>query len=151
MTHDHAGIYFFGLPPSTIQIAALAEGAEVATENHGKKISFTWPDVTLTITINTHWNRQVQLDGIRGWLSRFPEEERTAPVVLQFLAGIDQTTTCYGSKITPAYDHGGKVSRLLKSLLADSGGFFFSHQSFYNAQSKRIVGLPGDPDALGAK
>ena len=151
MTQDNAGIYFYGTPPSAAQVAILAEGAQVVTENNGKKtrISVKWPDVTLVMTIDPEWNRQVQLSGIRGWLGRFPEKERQTQIVQRFLADLEKTNTCYGSVIAPAFDRQGKVSRFLKSLLGKSGGFFFSHQSFYDANGRQIAGLPGDPNTLG--
>ena len=153
MTQDNAGIYFYGPPLSSAQVATLAEGAQFFTENNGNKtrISLKWPDVTLVMTIDPEWNRQVQLSGIRGWLSRFPEQEKQSPTVQRFLADLEKTTTCYGSVITPAFDRQGKVSKFLKSLLRKSGGFFFSHQSFYDSNGQQIVGLPGDPNMLGPK
>jgi hypothetical protein len=153
MTNDNAGIFFYGLPPSARQIAALAEGAEVLVDKDGKKtlILINWSDVTLKIVIDPDWNRQAQLEGTRGWIGSFPEEERNNHVVLPFLSDLQKTTTCYGTVITPAYDHDGKVSRLLKNILSTSGGFFFSHQSFYDSDGKRIIGLTGDPSMLGGK
>jgi len=153
MTQDNAGIFFYGPPPSSAQITALAKGAQVIVENNGKKtrMSLKWPDVILVMNIDPEWNRQVQLSGIRGWLGRFPEQEKQSPTVRRFLADLEKTTTCYGSVITPAFDRQGKVSTFLKSLLGKSGGFFFSHQSFYDSNGRQIAGLPGDPNKLGPK
>lgn len=153
MANDNAGIFFHGTPPAPAQIAALAEGAKVGTSSDGSVTSVVveWPDVSLTINIDPDWNRSVQLSGIRGWVSRFPDDARSSKAVVSFLAELDRTTTAYGSIIAPGYDEEGKVAALLKKMLDDSGGFFFSHQSFYSASGRRIIGLPGDPDVLGPK
>src|SRR5262245_8980784 len=50
--------------------------------------------------------------------------------------------------ITPGYDPEGKVAATLLRLLEPTGGFFFSHQSFYDSRGRRIIGLPGDPQQL---
>lgn len=153
MANDNAGIFFYGKPPSPSEIAALASGARVSTHagDNMTSVVVEWPSVAVTITINPDWNRNVQLSGIRGWLGQFPESERTSAEVVSFLAALDSTTTCYGSTISPAFDKEGRVAALLKSLLGKSGGFFFSHQSFYSAEGKRIAGLSGDPAALGPR
>lgn len=151
--NDNAGIFFHGTPPTPAQIGALAEGAKVRTSSEGAvtRIVVEWPDVSLTISTSPDWNRRGQLAGIRGWVSRFPDSERSSEAVVSFLAELDRTTTAYGSVIAPGYDEQGKVAALLKKLLDTSGGFFFSHQSFYSASGRRIIGLPGDPDVLGPK
>lgn len=153
MANDNAGIFFHGTPPTPAQVAALAEGAKVKTSTEGAvtRIVVEWPDASLTINIDPDWNRDVQLSGIRGWVSRFPDDERSSEAVVSFLAELDRTTTAYGSIIAPGYDEEGKVAALLRELLGTSGGFFFSHQSFYSASGRRIIGLPGDPDVLGPK
>lgn len=153
MANDNAGIFFYGKPPSPSEIAALASDAKVSTHSGDNITSVVveWPNVSVTVTINPNWNRNVQLSGIRGWLGQFPENERASPEVVSFLAALDRTTTCYGSTISPAFDKEGRGAALLKSLLGTSGGFFFSHQSFYSADGKRIAGLSGDPSALGPR
>ena len=153
MAEDNAGIFFYGSPPSPDVIERLAEGATVSKSSAGEKTRVTvkWPDVSVTIVIDPAWNRDVQLSGIRGWLSQFPEPERKSQPVISLLADLDKTTTCYGSVISPGYDSGGKVAGLLRRLLEPSGGFFFSHQSFYSAQGKRVIGSSGDPSKLGPR
>lgn len=153
MANDNAGIFFYGAPPSTAQIASLASGAEVSSAAEGKLINVIvkWPDVSVTITINSTWNRDVQLSGIRGWLGQFPAVERDSKHVLSFLAQLNSTTTCYGSVISPGYDKAGKVATFLRQLLGSTGGFFFSQQSFYNANGVRITGIAGDPTTLESR
>ncbi len=153
MADDNAGIFFYGDPPSPAQIAALAAGAKVRTLSKGNMTSVIveWPDVTVTVNMDPNWDRSRQLGGIRGWLSQFPEKERTSKPVVSFLAELDRTTTCYGSVISPGYEKEGKAATLLKKLLGASGGFFFSHQSFYSSSGSRIAGLPGDPAVIGPK
>ncbi|MBP8255841.1 MAG: hypothetical protein KAX37_00860 [Opitutaceae bacterium] len=151
MANDNAGVFFYGPPPSNAQVASLATGADVTTTIEGSltNIIVKWPDVSITISIDSAWKREVQLSGIRGWLSQFPAHERNSESVTSFLDRLDRTTTCYGSVISPGYDKAGKVTTLLKRLLGSSGGFFFSHQSFYDASGVRITGLAGAPSALG--
>ena len=153
MAHDNAGIFFYGPAPSPAQIENLAKGATVssAAQANTTSIRVEWPDVSITINIDPNWNRDLQLSGIRGWLSQFPKNERSSKQVVSFLSELDRTTTSYGSIISPSYDKAGKAATLLKQLLGSSGGFFFSHQSFYNAKGERIAGLPGDPAILGPK
>jgi hypothetical protein len=150
MSADNAGIYFFGPPPSATEIAAAAEGARTIESVDGDKtrVSITWPDVTMVVTIDPRWNRAGQLRGIRGWLASFPERERQSVIVRDFLANLDMVTACYGSVISPSYDDEGKVARLLKTMVRSSGGFIFTRQSFYSATGVRIAGLEGDPADL---
>ena len=131
----------------------MADGAATKTTLVGEttEVLLKWPDVELTISINPKWNRIVQLSGIRGWLDRFPKNERESISVQSFLADLDRTTICYGSTISPGYDTGGKVVRLFTKLIAPVGGFFFTHQSFYGSTGQRIAGLPGDPARMGPK
>ena len=153
MSKDNAGIFFYGTPPSPSQIASLADGAEVTktVNDNVTSVTLKWQDVTVTISINPEWARETQLAGIRGWLSSFPDTERKSKAVITFLADLDKTTTSYGTVITPNYDKNGKVTSLLKRLVEKSGGFFFSHQSFYSAAGSRITGMDGDPSMLGHK
>ena len=156
MSVDNAGIYFFGPPPSSAQVAALAEDALAVESIDGDKtrVSIAWADVTMAVNIDPRWNRAGQLRGIRTWLASFPESERQSAIVQDFLANLDMVTTCYGSVITPAYDEDGKVVKFLKAMIRPSGGFIFTRQSFYSATGVRIAGLEGDPrnleDAHGA-
>lgn len=153
MAKDNAGIFFFGPPPPAEQVAAAAHGADTSIVRDGRytRIEARWPDVTLQITIDPQWNREVQFAGMRRWIGQFDAETRSTPTVTALLAGLDHTTTCFGSSITPAFDRDGKVAATLLRLLQPSGGFFFVHQSFYDAEGKRIIGLPGDPDRLGPR
>jgi hypothetical protein len=153
MAEDNAGIFFYGTAPSPTQISALAAGAKTSsvTKDNTTTVRVEWPDVNISINIDSGWNRNVQLSGIRGWIKGFPEKERTSKSVVSFLATLDNTTTCYGSTISPSYDRDGKVVALLKALFGSSGGFFFSHQSFYSASGQRIIGDPGDPTSIGPK
>ena len=153
MSKDNAGVYFYGTPSTVQQITAFADRAEVMTAMDGikTKVSIRWPDVALSITIDPQWNREIQLSGIRGWIDRFPDQEKHSSAVKNFLTRLDKTVTCYGVVIMPGYDHQGKAVKLLKNILGKSGGFFFSHQSFYDLQGIRIIGLPEDPNKLGPK
>jgi len=137
MSRQNAGIYFFGIPPSSKQLAGMVAGAAVAE--------------TIVVTIDPQWRRAVELRGIRAWLLHFPESKRAPPGVQQFLADLDRTTTCYGSVISPSYDGEGKVVKFLKAMVEPSGGFFFTYQSFYSSSGEHIAGIDGDPSALGGK
>ncbi len=150
MAKDNAGIFFYGTPPAVAHIAALAEGAKVTTARARNKsrVTLKWPDVVVTVNIDPDWDREVQLAGMRGWIGSFPESGRTAQAVVSFLADLDKTTTSYGTVISPRYDGGGKAARFLMRLLEGSGGFLFTHQSFYTAKGMRIIGAGGDPDRL---
>ncbi len=131
----------------------MVAGAAVAETMDGdkSKISITWSDVAIVVTIDPQWRRAVELRGIRAWLLHFPESKRAPPGVQQFLADLDRTTTCYGSVISPSYDGEGKVVKFLKAMVEPSGGFFFTYQSFYSSSGEHIAGIDGDPSALGGK
>lgn len=150
LAQDNATIYFYGPPPSVDQIRKLAADAKTSVETQAGMTSviIAWPDVTLTLSIDPKWERDVQLSGMRGWLADFPSRELKKPLAATFLSNLDRTTTSYGSVIEPAYDRQGKVAGFLKKLIAPTGGYFFSYQSFYTAEGKRIIGLDGDPEEL---
>lgn len=153
MTRDNAAVFFFGQAPSAEQVAAMAEGAHVSIERDERyaRVRAEWPDVTATVAIDPHWNREVQISGMRAWIDQFSPELLEPPRVRSFLADLDRTTTCYGTNIEPAYDARGKVVAMLLRLVSNTGGFFFSHQSFYDSQGRRLFGLPGDPERLGSR
>lgn len=150
---DNAGIFFYGRAPAPAQIEAAAPGAKVITTQDGRFTTTTilWPDVTLIITVNPDWDREIQLSGMKGWLENFPAAETGTPAVKAFVQNLNRTTTSYGSMIRPGYDAEGKVAATLLRLIQPDGGFFFSHQSFYDAKGQRIVGLPDDPPKLGPR
>ncbi len=152
-TQDNATLFFYGKPPTQAQIEAAAPGARVATAKDGRFTETTihWPDVTLVITIDPDWEREVQLSGMQGWIETFPAAETRAPAIKAFLANLERTTTAYGSIIRPRYDAEGKVAATLLRLIQPEGGYFFSHQSIYDAKGQRIIGLPGDPPRLGPR
>jgi hypothetical protein len=147
---DNAGIFFFGPPPTVEAIQKLAPDATTQVENHegATRLTLSWPDVSITINIDPNWPRDLQLSGIRSLIDGFPAREKRKAAVVELLRQLDHTTTCYGSVIEPAYDRDGKVIGLLRRLLAPTGGFLFTHQSFYDAQGRRITGLQEDPEWL---
>jgi hypothetical protein len=147
---DNAGIYFYGPAPTVDSIGKLAAGASVTSRPDGAMTSVTvaWPEVTITLNMDPNWNREVQLSGIRGWLSEVAERDLKKPAVVLFLSNLDRTTTSLGSIIEPGYDRDGHAAAFLRKLVATTGGFLFTYQSFYSADGKRIVGLPGDPEEL---
>jgi hypothetical protein len=148
---DSAGLFFFGTAPSTAQIAELAQPAQVSTriENGNRtRIDIAWPDVALTITIDPDWDKDYQLSGMRGWLGLFKQPEELE-IAQKLATTLEKTSICYGSVVKPAFDTQGKALGLLKALLGQSGGCFFSRQSFYDAQGIRIIGRPGNPAILG--
>jgi len=153
LVQDNAGIFFYSQPPSPEQIIAAARGASTETQLESKhtRVTATWPDVTLVITIDPTWNRDLQLKGMRNWIGKFDAAFTDTPATKELLAHLDRTTTGYGSMITPAYDPEGKVAATLLRLVEPTGGFFFSHQSFYDSRGRRIIGLPGDPQQLGPR
>jgi hypothetical protein len=104
---DNAGIFFYGRPLSPEQIIAAARGASAESHLDGNltRVTATWPDVMLVITIDPSWNRDVQLKGMRNWIGKFGA---ASPATKEFLAHLGRTTTGYGSMITPAYDPEGK-------------------------------------------
>ena len=153
MARDNAAIYFYGPPPPVERVAAAAAGASTQARLEGDRIRITvaWSDVTLVMTVDPAWNRDVQLLGMRNWIGQFGPVHRNTPSAKALLADLDRTTTCYGSVITPAFDADGKVAAALLRLLQPDGGFFFAHQSFYNSTGAKIMGLPGDPHRLGPR
>jgi hypothetical protein len=152
LAQDNAGLFFYGPAPSVeaVDTLAKAQGATVSSEKDGAmtRLTVAWPDVSVMINIDATWQRDEQLSGIRGLLADFPARERNRSEVKQLLANLDRTTTCYGAVIDPGYDRERRVSAFLKALVAPTGGFLFTYQSFYSADGKRITGLQDDPATL---
>jgi len=128
-------------------ILSSAPSAQVTESTSGDKTVFlcTWPNVTVKVTVDPHWDGGVQLVGMKGWISRFPPEERDIPPVTLLLKQMDSTIDCFGCVISPHYDPDGKAASLITSLAAKLDGYIFSHQTFYNLEWEKIIGLPGDP------
>jgi hypothetical protein len=150
LAQDNAGLFFYGPPPSVETITSLAGDAKVETERDGAvtRVTVSWSEVSVILHIDADWPRDEQLSGIRGLLAGLPALERKRPDVKQLLANLDKTTTCYGSVIDPGYDREGNVVAFLKKLVAPTGGFLFTFQSFYSADGRRITGLQDDPEFL---
>lgn len=149
---DSVGLFFYGPAPSAEQIAAVAHPAHASTRvdpGNRTRITIAWPDVTLTITIDPEWDKEYQLSGIRGWLGMFNASEEQREAAQKLSAELENTSTCYGSVTAPAFDQQGKAVELLKTLMVETGGCFFSRQTFYDPQGKRIIGRVGNPAILG--
>lgn len=152
---DSVGLFFYGPAPSAEHIAEIAASAQVSTQVEPSKrtrISIAWPDVALTVTIDPEWaaEKDYQLSCMREWLDLFNSTEEQREVAHKLSAELENTSTCYGSVVTPAFDEQAKAVGLLKTLIAETGGCFFSRQTFYDAQGIRIIGRPGNPGHLGS-
>jgi hypothetical protein len=147
---DSAGVFFYGPAPTVDAIQRLAPEATTSIERDEgtTRLTVSWPEVSIVINIDPNWPRDLQLAGIRGLLAGFSAREKKKPAVVDFLERLERTTTCYGVVIEPAYDREGKALGLMKRLLAPTGGFLFTYQSFYDADGRRITGLQDDPERL---
>lgn len=148
---ESCAIFFYGAAPDRDRIAALALGAETSsTVADGKtRITVAWPDVSIVITIDPSWDRTAQMRGMRGWAERFPAHVRALAEVQALVASFDSVQACYGTVCKPGLDADNKVVGLLKALVGDGGGFFFSRNSFYGVDGLRITGFDEDPAWLG--
>lgn len=148
---EAVAVFFYGQSPDAARIAELAPGAEVsASTADGKtRITAAWPDVSTTITIDPAWDKAAQMEGMRGWTERFPAKIKALAEVQALIASFDTVTACYGSVSKPGLDADNKAMNLLRALLADGGGFFFSRNSFYDTDGLRITGFNEDPVWLG--
>ena len=151
MTWDNAGIYSEtrGAPEKSL-IQSLAPKAKISEEKDGEKTKFTcqWPDVTVTINIDPHWNLADQIHEMKRFIEHFTGKENTSPSAAMLLKKLDATADCYGCVITPHYDPEGKAAALLLSLAAKRHGVVFTHQSFYDTDGNRIIGVADDPAVL---
>jgi hypothetical protein len=148
---EAVAVFFYGSAPDAGRIAELAADASVSVEHADAKtrIAVVWPDVSLTITIDPSWDRATQMQGMRGWAERFPARVRALEDVKALIDSFDRVSACYGTVSKPGLDAENKVVGLLKALLGESGGFFFSRNSFYGADGLRITGFDEDPAWLG--
>lgn len=147
-SQDNAGIFSTTkVPPLLPLLSSLAPAANITEGRNGDSTTFTceWPTVTVTITVDPHWDGSVQLAGMRNWISKFPADERDTPAVAALLRKIEGTVDCIGSVIRPGYDAEGKAAALVLGLAAKLEGFVFSHQSFYDAAGTKVIGLPDNP------
>jgi hypothetical protein len=147
---DSAALYFYGPAPTMADITQAAGDASVSTQNveSWTRVTVSWPELTLILHLDSEWRRDEQLSSIRQMLTELPAREQHKPAVRNFLADLDRTKACWGSLIDPGYDREGRVIAFYKRLVATTGGFLFTYQSFYSADGKRIAGVEGDPDTL---
>lgn len=148
---EAVAVFFYGAPPDIEHIRALAVGATVSVglDKDKTRIHVIWPDVTTTITIDPDWDKVTQMQGMRHWTDRFPAKVREMEEVRALIDSFGNVEACYGSISKPGLDAGNKVMALLKGLLGDKGGFFFSRNSFYGTDGLRITGFDEDPVWLG--
>jgi hypothetical protein len=148
---ENAGVYSTKeVPAMKPLLASLAPGATITEGKEGDLASFTcaWKDVTVKLTVDTHWNKAVEVPGIKGWIGRFPPQKKDTPAVAALARQLASTTYCIGCAITPGYDSDGKVTALLLGLAKALDGFVFTHESFYDVDGTKIVGFPDDPVSL---
>ncbi|HKY00931.1 MAG TPA: hypothetical protein VJM53_00090 [Burkholderiales bacterium] len=149
-TTQNVAVFFFSRPPNKEEIQALASNAKVKiTPDWGKtRVAVEWEDVRLMLSIDAKWNSADHVPGIRGWIEQVAGDE-PAPPVRQFFTDLSAITSCYGCVLTPGFDGEGKCFAFLLGLLEGRGGFYFCHQSFYDARGQRIFGDAGDPETMG--
>ncbi|HUQ10127.1 MAG TPA: hypothetical protein VM146_07400 [Steroidobacteraceae bacterium] len=147
---DSAALYFYGPAPTMDDITRAAGDASVTTNvvETWTRVTVAWPEVTVILHLDSEWRRDEQLSSIRQMLTELPAREQRKPAVKKFLADLDRTMACWGSLIDPGYDREGRVATFYKRLVATTGGFLFTYQSFYSGDGKRIAGMEGDPDTL---
>src|SRR5262245_56384365 len=147
---EAVAIFFYGQAPTPEDIVALATGTETSvTASEGKtRIAVTWGDASLNINIDPGWDKTVQMAGMRGWTERFPQRIRELPHVRAFVETFDKVNYCYGTVAQPALN-ASALSLLKEILRKGGGGFFFSRNSFYDADGSQITGFDDDPIHLG--
>ena len=148
---EAVAVFFYGAPPDVDRIKALAHEATVSVgvDKDKTRIHIVWPDVTTTITIDPDWDKITQMQGMRNWTDRFPAKVRAMDEVKALIDSFGNVEACYGSVSKPGLDAGDKAINLLKALLGERGGFFFSRNSFYGTDGLRITGFDEDPMWLG--
>lgn len=148
---EAVALFFYGIAPSLDAIAARFPDAKAERRDApGKeRLHLSWGEVSLTITVDLGWDRSQQLTGLRGWMERFPARVRAQARVIELMQSLDRVTACYGTISIPGLEtHPGPMN-VLKQLLSEGGGFFFSRNSFYDAQGASITGFDEDPVWLG--
>jgi hypothetical protein len=142
-----------GLEKSLIQV--LAQGAEVSekepNENGTREFNVRWPGLLVRIFDTPGWDRDAQVNGLKGWIHRAAGGPPYSPAVQALLPVIDRTVHCYGISIEPAFDDQGRARQLVSDLARRLEGYIFSHQSLYTAEGNRVIGDPNDPPTLGPK
>jgi hypothetical protein len=146
-----AGIYLTKKAQSLkAAISSVAPTAKISEVREKDLTVFLcqWPDVNVRITVDPHWDGQTQLAGMKGWIAKFPADEKDTAAVASLLQKMDSTADCIRCVITPGYDKAGRTASLVLGLATKLDGFIFTHQTFYDAKGTKIIGLPGDPLTL---
>ncbi|HTH94132.1 MAG TPA: hypothetical protein VL550_02780 [Rhodocyclaceae bacterium] len=142
---EAVAVFFYGPTPEIARISSLAAPADCdITDVDGKtRITLRWASAETVITIDPTWDRQTQMQGMRGWTERFPKHVRELEGVRALVTSFDTVTACYGTISKPALTAEGL--KFLLQLTGDAGGFFFSRNSFYDLDGLRITGFDEDP------
>jgi hypothetical protein len=145
---DYAGIY----PTNSTVISlgllqSLAPGAKIIEAKEGDIVVFLcdWPDVTVKIRVDPHWDQAYQIKEMKRWITSISREQKDNPIVKDLMTKLESTKNCFGCAVLPRFDPDDKAVSLLLALTSTGDGLIYSHHTFYNAEGNRILGTEGDP------
>ena len=145
---DYAGIYPTDTTvPSVGLLASLAPGAKIIESKEGDVAAFlcVWPDVTVKIRVDPHWDHAGQIKEMNRWIAQISREQKDNPIIKALMKKLEETTNCFGCAVTPRFDPDDKAVALLLGLTAACNGLIYAHHTFYDQGGSRILGTEGDP------
>ena len=145
---DYAGVYPTNDTMLSIGLlASLAPGAKIVEAKEGDFIVYLvdWPDVTVKIRVDPHWDHPAQIKEMKRWITMVSREQKDNPIIKELVRKLESTTNCFGCAAIPRFDPDDKAVNLLLALTATGDGLIYAHHTFYDAAGSRILGTEGDP------
>jgi hypothetical protein len=153
-SHDSAAIYSAWLVPSLRdKLLALDPGLKISeqTNQNSKSVICAWPEVSVRLTVQSHWDGSQQRPAMKNWIAGLPGADTNAAAFGTLASQIDGTVACIGSVITPHYDSAGKAAGLVLGLAGELNGYVYSQGAFYAPTGERIVGLTNAPEKFNIR
>lgn len=138
-------------PPTLEDLRAIAGDCAITEETKGpiQQIYCKWPDVSVTVRIDSNYNHVPQVTGLQGWFAKVMRQYEPSPERQHAEKLIPNLRQAYICTVTPAFDEGGAAFRFVTHLAAELDGLIFSHRSLYTKRGIHVVGRQADPELLG--
>lgn len=134
----------------------LAPGASVTMSPDGNDKNITrftvdWKTTKVLVNLDEKYDQKLQNEGALGWISRFPEKERSSKTAAGLIAFIPKVKRTYGIVLPEGFDAGGLTTNFLLKLAAGLDGRLLANDTFYDSKGFALFGVPGQPPLFGRR
>jgi len=132
------------------KISGIVGGAKFVVHRREGRIDsceYSWPDLTVRLTVMPNHELQDHLRGFQGYIAAGCKNLGIAPPKGLF-ERIAQVKLVLGFIATPDMDPAGRAENILGAIAYNSKSLIFHGGSVYNEDSDRLFPPAGNPDAV---